>query len=474
MAEIIGFVGSSHVDRSLNFDAQRCINLYPVVSSSGTSKAAAKLASTPGLLLVADKTADNAIGVRGMLVFNDDTLFAVIGSKVYRFNSGGAGVLIGAIPFAATPVSMETNGIEVVVMTGPKGFVINPTTNIVTEIIDPSFFGADAVGFINGSFVYNEPGSSRFWVMDEYSTVIDPLYFATAEGTPDGLVTLVVNHQEIWLMGTSTIEVWAGNGGADFPYSRVAGVFMEQGCAAKNSVAKLEDSIFWLSANENGQGLVLQSQGYGYIRASDETLEQAIAQYETITDAVAYTYQQEGHAFYVLTFPTADVTHVYDATTKTWHQRAWRQESGQFARHRSNCHAFFARKNLVGDWEDGKIYALDAGTFTDNGNPLVRLRSSPHIATNMIRIPHASVEFELETGVGTTGGQGYDPEVMLRWSDDHGHTWSSQRRKKIGKTGEFRNRARFTRLGQARDRIYELSISDPVKFSLISAQLNAE
>jgi hypothetical protein len=369
---------------------------------------------------------------------------------------------------------METNGITIFASAGSIAWVINPAANTLTTYTDISFTGATGIGFINGQYVFNQPGTSKFWVMDAYSTILNPLNFATAEGSPDGLVTLVVNHQEVWLFGQSTIEVWTGDGTAGFGYSRVPGVFIEQGCVAPYSATKIVDSIFWLSSNRNGEGLVFRTMGYGIKQISNSSLEQAIAKYAVISDAVAYTYQQEGHFFYVLSFPTQGVTWVYDTVTDTWHQRAWKKENGQFDRHRGNCHGFFNRKNIVGDWQNGKLYVLDTTTFDDDGTPLVRLRSSPYIAAQNTRIPHMSIQFDMEVGIGLQEGQGSDPMAMLRWSDDGGKTWSNQRSRKIGKTGKYESRVRFTRLGQSRTRVYELSISDPISVTIYAANMNVE
>lgn len=474
MTELVGFIGSAHMDRSVNFDAQRCINLYPVISASGTAKSAAKLASVPGLVPWTDKSSENQQGVRAMWVFDDNSLFVVMTTKVYRIDRNKTAILVGTIPYAVTPVYFSSNGFTIVFVTGPQMFIIDPTTNVMTEFVDPSFTGATSVWFINGSYVFNEPGTSKFWVMDIYSTTLDPLMFATAEGAPDGIMNIVVNHQEIWLFGTATIEVWANNGDPLFPYGRVSGVYIEQGTIAPYSIAKMDDSIFWLSANANGEGLVFKTVGYQLKQVSTGSLEQAIAKYDYIDDAIAYCYQQEGHHFYMLSFPAQNVTWAYDNTTDAWHQRAWCNPNGQLDRHRGVCHAFFDRKNLIGDWQFGKIYSFDTTVVEDDGVPLVRLRSSPHVAAEMTRIPHNSVQFDMETGVGTATGQGSDPVAMLRWSDDGGHTWSNQRTVPIGKAGQYKARARFTRLGQSRDRVYELSISDPVKVTLISANLNVQ
>lgn len=474
MPELVGFVGSSHKDRSLNFDAQRCINMYPQLSASGTSKSPAKLTSAPGLSVFCNFTSIINRGVRGMIHFDDNSLFVVSGSKVLRVNAAGVATAIGTVPSLDTPVSMATNGINIFFVTGSAGYTINPATNVVAPYVDVSFTSADAVYFIAGSYVFNQTGTSKWWAMNPYSMVLDPLWFATAEGSPDALVTLAVNNQEVWLFGTETLEIWANDGTANFPYSRVPGVFIEQGCAAKDSVAGMDGSLFWLSANKRGQGMIFKTTGLTATRISNNSIEQAIATYATISDAVAYTYQQEGHSFYVLTFPTENVTWVYDVITATWHQRAWLDVDGSFSRHRSNCHAFFGRKNLVGDWDTGKIYQMSTLIYDDAGNPLVRLRASPHIASNGAKIAHANVEFDIETGVGLQSGQGSDPQVQLRWSDDKGHTFSNARMKSIGAAGEYNKRVRFTRLGQSRDRVYELSYSEPTPFTIMGARINAD
>lgn len=474
MPELIGFVGSSHKDRSLRFDAQRCINMFPQVSSSGTSKTPAKLVSTPGLEVFCDFTAIINRGVRGMIVFNGSVLYIVSGSKVIKVDSTGSATDIGDIPVADTPVSMASNGIDVMFVTGLKGYVINPVTNTVTEYIDPSFDGADAVYFAFGSYIFNKHDTSQFQATLPYSTVLDPLWFATAEGSPDALVTLAVNNQEVWLFGAETTEVWTNDGGAGFPYSRIPGVFIEEGCAAKNSVARMAGSLFWLSSSDRGQGRVMMTTGLTASSISSDSLEQEITTYEVIDDAVGYTYQQERHMFYVLTFPTQNVTWVYDTVTKVWHQRAWLGPNGVFERHRSNCHAFFKRMNLVGDWAQGKIYNMSTLIYSDAGNPLKRLRVSPHIHANGARIGHVNVEFDIETGVGLSSGHGSDPQVVLRWSDDYGKIFSGERVKSIGKMGEYNKRVRFTRLGQSLDRVYELSCSDPVPFTILGARYNAD
>ncbi len=474
MPVLQGFIGGAYESRSHAFDCQRCVNLYPEMSESGTSKNVAMLVGTPGLSVL--NTLVGA-GIRGMLAFSPTVSVIVAGQYVYLWTLPGVPVIIGSISTLSTPVSMASNGTIVFLADGTTtGRVITPASSSISPYTNVSYHLVDKVVFLNGSFIINDVGTGKFWAMDPYSTTLNPLYFATAEGSPDQLITIVADHNELWLIGQNTTEVWANNGDTtSFPYQRIDGAFIQQGLVAKNSVAQMDNAIFWLTSNERGQGMVVRTSGYQPLRVSNHAIEREIAKYATtygIADAVAYTYEQEGHSFYVLSFPAADATWVYDASTKLWHERAYRLSTGLFGRHRSNCHMFFNNRNIVGDWEDGRVYAMDLDVYMDDGNPLIRLRSTPHVTQELSISAHTAVQIDMDTGVGLQEGQGVAPIGMLRFSDDGGQKWSNIRESSIGPVGKRRVRARFTRLGQSRDRVYEFSVADPVKVCLVGAILN--
>jgi hypothetical protein len=301
---------------------------------------------------------------------------------------------------------------------------------------------------------------------------------ASAEGDPDKLVSLIVDHREVWLFGTNSTEVWYDAGLPDFPLQRIQGAFNEIGCAAPYSVAKVDNSVFWLGSDARGRGIVYRANGYTGVRVSTHAVEWQIQQYSDISDALAYSYQQDGHIFYVLIFPTANTTWVYDASTQVWHERAgW--SNGDFTRHRSNCQVVYNNEILVGDYENGNIYAFDLEDYSDNGDIQKWLRSWRALKTgenNLKRSAHHTLQIDCETGVGLNVGQGSDPQMMLRWSDDGGHTWSNEHWVSMGKVGEYYRRAIFRRLGMTlkiRDRVYEISGTDPVKIAIMGAELYA-
>lgn len=466
----VPFVGGTYPSRSRNFDCARTINLLPEASGSGQSKTIAMLLGTPGLTLFSSV---GAMGVRGLIRFNAMQAFAVVAGNVYSLDVNGTATLVGTIINRLTPVSMASNGDTIMLVTGAEGYVITPNPQplliTVTQITDPAFSGADKVDFVDEYFAFNKPGTGEFQITGLLANTIDPLDFATAEGSPDLLISLIVNQREIWLFGTGSTEIFFDSGNADFPFERIQGAFIEQGCAAKNTPCKFDGSVAWLTANDRGQGMLVKSVGYQPQRISTHAEEYAWAQYSRIDDAVAYTYQQEGHNFYVITFPTGNATWVYDANTQLWHERAWRNPAdASLNRHRSNCQMAFANKIIVGDWENGNLYSLDLNVYTDNGAILPAIRQAPHFATadNTWQI-FDRFWLDMETGVGSD--QGSNPMVMIAWSDDGGHTFPNEVMVSAGPVGKYRARAVVRRAGKSRDRVWRVTITDPIKRVLIGA-----
>lgn len=467
-------LGSTYVARSVNAADARMVNLFPEVVPEG-GKEPAFLQRCPGLLNLA------TIGsgpIRGLWTFSSDnsTAFVVSGNELYKINTSYAATLLGSIP-GTGPVSMADNGIQLFIACNGPSYIYNNNTNVFGQIIDSDFPGAVSVGYIDGYFVFNEPNSQRIWVTQLLDgTSIDPTDYASAEGSPDGVVGLIVDHREVWVYGTSTVEVWYDAGTPDFPLQRIQGAFNEIGCISAYTIAKMDNGLFWLGADARGQGIVYRANGYTGQRISTHAVEWQIQQYGNLTDALAYTYQQDGHSFYVLIFPNANTTWVYDVATGAWHERAgW--SDGSFTRHRSNCQMAFNNKIVVGDYQNGNIYAFDLDTYADNGQIQKWLRSWRALPTgqnNLKRTAQHAMQLDMESGVGLATGQGSNPEVMLRWSDDGGHTWSNYRTTSVGKIGEYYYRVWFRRLGMTmklRDRVYELSMTDPVKTAIMGAEL---
>jgi hypothetical protein len=464
-------LGGAYVARSVNAADNRLVNMFPEAVPQG-GKEAGFLSRAPGLRLLA--TVGNG-PIRGLWHFGD-YLYVVSGVGLYQVDASWVSTFLGTVT-GTGQVSMADNGTQLFIACNPDGYIYNASTLVFAQITDVDFAGAVNVGYLDGYFVFNEPDSQRFWVTSLLDgTSIDPLDFASAEGYPDQIVSLLVSYREIWLFGSNSVEVWYDAGTPDFPMARIQGAFMETGCIAAYSPAKLDNAVFWLGADARGQGLVYRANGYTPARVSTHAVEFAIQSYGDITDAIGYTYQQEGHSFYVLIFPTADATWVYDVSTEMWHERAG-FSNGQYVRHRSNCQAAFNNEVVVGDYQYGYIYAYDMDVYADNGSIQRWLRSWRALPTgqnNLKRSAQHSLQLDCQTGVGLNTGQGSDPQVMLRWSDDGGHTWSNEHWKSMGAIGASGYRTFWRRLGMTekiRDRVYEVSGTDPVKIAIMGADL---
>ena len=500
-------LGSAYVARSINAADNRMVNLFPEAIPEG-GKEPGFLNRAPGLEFL------QTVGtgpIRGLWAHqtNGSDFYVVSGNEVYKLTGLTATPqLLGTLTTSTGPVSIADNGTQIFFATNPDGFIYNEITGMFGQITDPDFAGAVTVAYLDGYFVFNQPNSQIIWVTQLLDgTSIDPLDFASAEGSPDGVVGLISDHRELWVFGTDSVEVWYDVGGADFPLQRIQGAFNEIGCVSAASIAKLDNGLFWLGTDARGQGIVYRANGYTGVRVSTHAIEYAIAQYGNIADAIAYTYQQEGHAFYVLTFPSGNATWVYDVSTQVWHERAG-FDNGNFMRHRSNCQCNFGGNILVGDFQNGNIYRFNLDVYADNGGIQKWLRSWRALPTgqnNLKRTAHHTLQLDCESGVGINGlsvfeniylmtenndylitesndylvmdlflPQGSDPQVMLRWSDDGGHTWSNEHWAGIGKIGEYYKRVFWRRLGMTlklRDRVYELSGTDPNKIAIMGAEL---
>lgn len=468
------FIGPSYTLQSVNVDAQACVNLFPEINPLGTGKEreVASLVPTPGLstlLTLADSP------VRGLYTASNGEVYAVGGEKLYSISSAWAATELGTLNTSTGPVSMKDNGTSLVIVDGASGYHWNMSTDTFAEITDSDFYPADQVDFLDGYFIFNRTGTQQFFFSELNSVNLDALDIQSAEGSPDSIVGLKAHNQSAFFFGSNTIEVFYDSGNSDSPFQRIQGAVIDIGCAAAFSIARVADNLFWLGGDENGNGVVYEMRGYQPVRVSTPAIEAQIRQRNQtqIMGARAWSYQQGGHQFYCLNITGFNTTWCYDVSTKMWHERKYLDSWG-YERHRADCHTVAFGVNIVGDYETGAIYELDPDTYNDFGNEIVRIRTAPHFSANLKLVSHYSFQLDMEVGVGLTTGQGSDPQAMLDWSDDGGHSWSNERQASIGKKGETKKRVIWRRLGMARDRVYRVKVSDPVKVVLIGAELDVE
>jgi hypothetical protein len=467
------FVGGAYLSRSLKLDAQRCVNLYPVLGESGTAKTVRALFGTPGLRRLATLPGEG--GIRAIYTPTVGDAIAVQGGAVYRVAADWSARLVGTITPGTDPVRIKDDGTTAVLISGTDGYTLGLQTDALARITDEAFYGSGNVEYGKTVFIFNKPGTAVFYITTGDGVTFDALDFATANSNAEPIVRHILNHEELLIFKRTTAEIWRAVAGGDFLFMRDTNAAIEKGCDAPHSVVDLDNTIYWLGGDKDGRGIVWRLNGYTPERVSHGGIEYAIQNYATIADAQAWAYQQEGHTFYMLSFPTAGATWCYDVATQLWHERAYLDpNTGNFGRHRAACHMIYNGLHVVGDCADGRLYELDLDCYDDDGAPLVALRSSPHLSGlggNEVR--YNRLQLDMETGVGLESGQGADPALMLRWSNNGGRTWPGRLQVPMGRMGEYGRRVTVDRLGMARDRVFEVSISDPVKRAIMAATVDA-
>ena len=473
----LSFYGGSYSARSVIAEAQRSINYFPELNPKNSPEPFT-LYQRPGLRLL--NSGPQVAPVRCLYQASNGVGYAVIGKGVYRVNTDFSTTHLGDLTVNTNVLcSMIDNGTTIVLVdSSNQGWEIDLASDSFSLISDSTgtFNGARRVDILDTFILWNMPGTNKYGSTLSGEVQFDGLYFAAKAAYPDELKTLIVNRREILLMGRFKSEIWYDAGNTNFPFAELPGAYIEHGIVAPYSIAASDISSFWLGNDLQGQGIVFRQRGYDTTRISNHALEYAIRNMPRIDDAQAYMHQQDGHVFYVLTFPTADQTWVYDDAVQdpnaAWHQRAWTDLDGALHRERGNCFAFLYGVPVVGDWENGALYALDPNAYwdelPDQQYPLTCIRGFPHvlfgktaggftIPSNGLIVSHD--EFVLNLEAGNNPVQDIGPNLLLRYSDDRGRTWTDANMVSSGKLGEYKTRPNWRGLGLAMDRVYEVQHS---------------
>lgn len=488
-------LGGSYSARSVIANAQRCINLFP---ESNPKDAPVPLThyQRPGLRRKVQGALSVGLltPVRCLYRASNGNGYAVIGQNVYSISAGWVLTKLGVLSIVATtPVTMSDNGINIMILdNSPIGYQIVLATNAFSQIVDATgtFLGGTISAYIDTFTLWNMLSTKQFGSTLSNSFTFDPLYFAAKTNYPDLLVGLAVCRREILLLGSLKSEIWFDAGNVGFPFEELPGASIEHGCCAPWSIAQQDLNVCWIGQNLQGQGMVLTLKGYEVTRISNHALEYALQLMPSISDAIGYMYQQGGHVFYVLNFPSGDQTWAYDFSTGEWAQRCWTDSNGVLHRDRGNCGAFINGINVVGDWENGTIYQLDPTKFTDDlvdvPGPITWLRTFPHIMAGHdaetgqpkmadgFLMQFNAFYADVDSGNCALDSQGLEQQISLRWSDDRGHTFGNKLQQGLGAPGDYINQPQWQGLGVARDRIFELSYSCDGPATLNGAWVEAE
>lgn len=506
------FATGTKKGKSLAVDTESLINCYPEIAETPRSKSLLAIYGRPGLELFG---AWGEMPCRGLHEFGVQ-LLAVFNNRLEIIRNDAVSYTAGTLETFSSRVSIADNGTLALLVDGRAGYlfpytaltatvtaplltlplhlaapsygasttvdaplltlaltlaapaaVTLTTRQTLAKIVDPDFpDNPQHVAYLDGYFIVTAENSAR-WYISPDGINWQGLDFATAEADPDPVRTVVTDHGEVWLFGDVSTEVWQNTGNADFPFERLEGAKIQWGIQAPWSAARYADTLVCLANDGEGTIQVVSFVNYQPRRISNTAVEAAIATYATITDAIGYVYADRGHTFYVLAFPAANAAWAFDIRSGEWHQ-LYSGIANRFVPERA---VYFLGKRIVDDHTTGKLYRIDASLYDDAGAPILMRLTGAHLSDNQRKLGHASLQIVFEAGVGTATGQGADPQAMLRWSNDGGSTWSSERWASIGKIGERFRRAIWRALGRARDRVYQIDITDPVKRVIVGIVL---
>lgn len=474
----IQILGEAYTTRSGSEDFETCVNWFPE-KAGDHAKYDLVLYPTPGLTEYADLTGNQ---VRNMIEF-DGFAYVVVDFKFYRVDQSGVALLKGSLN-PVEPVQQPqivVNGLQVGIVDNGYMYSYDIAADTFSEVTNPFTVAAapSYITFQDGYGIYNQPGTSTWWItaINDF-TMTSSLDFASANTTNQDIVAIVSNRQQLYIFTSVGCEIWYNSGNNDFPFERKNTSYITQGTTAPASIVTIDNTVFYLTRSYQGEGYVVRITGDSQpVVVSSLAINYIINQIDDISDAIGYSYQENGHLFYIITFPSGDKTFVYDLTTEGWHARSSTLENDPGAgfrqgRQRGNCYCFLGSRHIVGDFQSGKLYEMRDDTYTEDGAMIYRERTTSHLWNDLKRICLRSITIDCQMGVGTVAVP--EPKLNLYVSKDGGYTYGAAHIGTFGAPGAYNNRIKFNQLGTARDFVGKITCTDPVNAVILGASAEME
>jgi hypothetical protein len=455
--------GSGVQSYSAVVTSQRRLNCFYDLRKDG-DKYRVAVVGTPGLTLASTLPPGT---VRGWWAVGT-TLYIVSGSSVYTYTTIGTLTRIGGISTSAGKISMADNGVQVIIVDGIAGYIITISGATLSTISDGNFpNGAATVAFLNGRFFCELPNSRQFFESQSYDgTNWTPATFGTKENSSDKLLACQTFNGMLILWGASTTEFWQDVGTTPLTVARITGTTQTWGLAAIHSTSQVNNQQYFLGVRPEGGYQIARLNGYVPEAVSTSDIDSIINTFSTVSDAVSLAYTVYGHPMYQITFPTAQRSFLFDTVSNIWSE----VQTGLAlqARHVAELGVVFNNQVYVSDYSSGNVYTLSPNVYTDNGLPIKRQVRTKHLHNGGARFNLSEIFLDMEVGVGLQSGQGSAPLLMLQVSKDGGQTFGIERRLSLGYAGTYLTRLVARRFGQARDFVLQITMTDPVKFLIVS------
>lgn len=489
-----------------NIGRERCENLYLEATNSTDTKVAWYLVSTPGMELITSATAGSVC--RGLYTGSNGLTYGVYGNKFIEISSQGARIQRGVLQTQQGTVKFADNGLDMIIVDGSAGYHFQFVDNSFAVITDSYFPGVGEesnapthVVCIDSYFIVNEPGTNKYyWSTPNYiEEAFNPdtpniknrwngLYFGVKAGSPDNILALEKIGNNLFVIGRQSVEVHYNTG--DYTsqlWQRLNNVVINVGTLSPFSVSVHNNVLLWLGRDNTGMvGVYAIDSSYQPKKVSTIGIDTYISTIENYDNCIAFAYSQKSHSFIVFQFIDVDngKTLVYDLTTDAWHERTYLDELGKTSNWKGMYSTYNYKTVFVGHKDCNAIYSINSEKF-DNDEPYMdgvsyiqRLKTTPIISSNGVNIRYNSAQFVCQQGVGLNANNidyvGKNPILMIRISNDGGVSWTGVKYNvEIGKIGETDKRTKLVRLGTARNRVFEISCTDPVELVLLNVIIDA-
>ena len=489
-----GFIGGAYRMDSLPISAQRCINWYPEGQTDPNASSNLVLQPTPGYKILTTISGNGipkgsfcrgiyrtskGIGVKPE---SSGSVIVVIGPKVFWLKQDNSYSLLGSISNLDSKVTMIDDGFGLIIADGVGLYRMELETKVfkklsfdLTNPTQVEFFAGYTIAI---GTQQNLPQNTFFYTDKPYDNEVwGALDYASAEQSQDPLTGMMVAGNYIYLMGPNSHETWTSTSDKDLPFVRAYATSGAVGLHAPKSLCKIGNNIFFLGTTNQGNKAVYTNNGTDMVKVSTLALEQEWSS-KDVTDCTAWVYSDAGHDFILFNFDAADKTYVYDPGNQLWHERASRDQLTDTL-HRWEPNFCIQRNGsiIVGDRYSTNLYLLSRDYCTENGNNILRVRTTSHQNAEQVPCMFRSVRFDMDTGHGITkedvaGRYTKAPTIMFRYSYDRGHTWGSESRQPFGATGEYQRTVEYPKLGVSRNLTVEFKISDPCKTSILNGWIN--
>ena len=470
-----------YTSESEPFNSQRCINLVPIQPQAQSLNEKA-LFGSEGITEL-NIIFGSISGVHRGSIRAAGLLYVVNGVNLYSISAEGVSVELGMISGSgrvslATNTTVDTVTKIVIIVPGVKGYVYDSSLETVEQILSGGFQVSDTVSFKDGYFIFTTSDGLRFFNSNlNDPQTYDGLDTGTAEMDPDLIVGQIVNHNELFIMGEETGELFQNVGGVGFPFQRIPGANIQKGLAGKFAIAAFDNTFVFAGAGKGENIAIWKLSGSSSVsKISTSAIDQEIQKYtkEEVSNSFAMSWATKGQFFVSFTFESIAIpsrTFVYNATNQSWYERQSGVSDNRW-RVQSIINAY--GKLFVGDQTTNKIGFLDNDAFDEYGDVIVReVTSQPFRMMDRTQFVD-NLELVMENGVGLTSGQGSEPVIRMSFSDN-GKTFSPEFARSFGKIGEYIRRTIWRRQGSPPTRrTVRFRMTDPVRCNILGCTADDE